>query len=271
MSLKFVGASNTYLNLANPPLPTTGYPFNAGMWVNLSSNDQDYILYFGEFALQGHYLYLHNDDTLNYYAYDGADFLAATIAGFPQNTWCYILMRGISATNRRLSLLRHGGAISHAQQTTDITFTNSLDRLSIGAENDGSPNGMTGLLGEFFYTATDIQPDGAQTSDALLQKIAYNGPFSVPRIQKDIIEYRSFRGHIERNPPDRVYFKPRFGPQAWTNNNGVTNAPHVPHAVPWNSQYVGPWSDDRIVPVYVPDAVAAAGGSAQNMLLLGVG
>jgi hypothetical protein len=88
-----------------------------------------------------------------------------------------------------------------------------------------------GNVAEFWYTNTDIQPDGAQLDGNLLRQLAYGGPFSVPHIAGDILEYRSFRKVIESDQDeavgDEVYWG-GAGRQVWTNTNGVTRGPHPP-------------------------------------------
>jgi hypothetical protein len=87
------------------------------------------------------------------------------------------------------------------------------------------------FISEFWYTNTDIQPDGAQLNDDLLRQLAYGGPFSVPHVAANLIEYRSFRKVIESDQDeavgDGVYWG-GAGRQVWTNTNGVTRGPHPP-------------------------------------------
>lgn len=87
---------------------------------------------------------------------------------------------------------------------------------------------MQGQIAEIWYTNTDIQPDGAQLQNSTLRQLAFNGPFSLPHIAKDIVEYRSFRSRLDsrQDTPEEVYH--RGLRQTWTNTNGVTLGPHPP-------------------------------------------
>jgi len=119
---------------------------------------------------------------------------------------------------------------------------------------------LNGLIAEYWLTNTDIQPDGAQLDDNLLRQLAYGGPFSVPHIAKDLIEYRSFRKVIESDqdeaPGDEVYWG-GAGRQVWTNTNGVRRGPHPPlpgyYKRPRPRQMLNPYSQ-MLIPSDAPPA-----------------
>lgn len=105
-----------------------------------------------------------------------------------------------------------------------------MDAMAIGSQASATPTEFfDGRMAEIWYTNTDIQADGLQLQDALLRQLAYGGPFSVPHIAKDIVEYRSLRVHPDSrgDQPSEVYHG-KFGRQIWTNANGVTAGPHPP-------------------------------------------
>jgi hypothetical protein len=109
--------------------------------------------------------------------------------------------------------------------------------MAVGALVNSSPSGFfDGQVGEFWYTDTDIQADGAQLQDSTLRQLAYFGPFSIPHIAKDIVEYRSFRSRLDsrQDTPDEVYY--RGTRPVWTNTNGVNLGPHPPAA----TNYIDP-------------------------------
>lgn len=274
MAIKFVAASSQFLACATPP--STPYPQTIGFWVK-PQNLNVSLLWCAQETATAFGFYCYNStvaaDQISFFGFGSGGFTGATIDNaLAVGAWTFVLLRAINTANRRISVIKFDGSIGHAQNTTDVVDAPALDRMDLGAAGAGTANYADAEMAEFWYTNTDIQPDGTETNEALLRQLAYRSPFSVPRIRKDIIEYRSFRGHVERNPSDRVYFNRRYGPQTWTNTNGVTNAPHPPHAVPWNSQYVGPWSDDRLVPVYVPDEIVVPpAGTARNLMLMGAG
>lgn len=116
------------------------------------------------------------------------------------NAWYYILARSVAANNNRLSVLCPDGSIVHAADTTSSAPGN-VDSWSIGTYEPGAPGGETGFawdgnIAELFVATCDIQPDGGQTLEWLLRKLAYEGPFSLPHIVPSITEYRSFRNGV---------------------------------------------------------------------------
>ena len=268
MSARFITASARCL--INAASPITNYPFTMGMWVNpTGSTETDYLFFIGEQTTDnGFYLNITAQD-LKFFAYDGVDFPSAEISIATQGgSWSFVVMRGISATNRRLAVIKFDGAPAHAQSTTDVTLTAPATHMSIGAAADGTINSpFDGLVGEFWYTDKDIQEDGAELDNSLLRQLAYRGPFSVPHIKKDIIEYRSFRTRTINAYAPETYFG-KLGPQTWTNTNGVTIGPHVPHAAPWNKRYIRPGQRGGIItPLFVTDTPAVAGSG--SLLLMG--
>jgi hypothetical protein len=92
---------------------------------------------------------------------------------------------------------------------------------------------MDGKIAGLWYTNTDIQADGGQLQERTLRQLAFNGPFSLPNIAKDIVEYRGFRSSLasRQDDPSEVYY--RGTPPVWTNVNGVTLGPHPPAADLW--------------------------------------
>jgi hypothetical protein len=145
------------------------------------------------------------------------------------NQLAFLVARGISSANRRMAVLQGDGSIAHMQNTTGISVT-GVDTMTLGATNVSvQVHLFDGGIGEFWYTNTDIQPDGAQLDENLLRELAYGGPFSVPSVAKDVVEYRSLRKYpsADGNELGEVY-SGAFGPQTWTNTNGVTIGPHPP-------------------------------------------
>lgn len=100
--------------------------------------------------------------------------------------------------------------------------------MGLGTDGGGTQP-FTGRLAEFWCTNTDIQADNAQLQDWMARQLAYGGPFSVPHIVKDIVEYRSLRVFPEsRGDRGTEVYHGKFGRQTWANTNGVTTGPHPP-------------------------------------------
>ena len=84
-----------------------------------------------------------------------------------------------------------------------------------------------------WVTNTDIQADGAQLQNSTLRQLAMNGPYSLPHIAKDIIEYRGFRSRLDSSQDisEEVFY--RGTKPAWSNLGGVKLGPHPPAADLW--------------------------------------
>lgn len=232
MAANFTAASSQYLS--NDAAPITAAPFTLACWFNTttiaagagpiaavcnaSSTEQNRWL-----------LYRDDDDVVFSCVVTGTEVTATAANILAVNQWYFVVARAISATNRRVAVLMRTGATSHAQNTTSRVPT-GVTRIALGSEADATPSlFFDGLIGEFWYTNTDIQPGGAQLQDGLLRQLAYGGPFSVPHIAKDILEYRSLRHGLVSD--DDVHGELYFGAggiQTWTNTNVATLGPHPP-------------------------------------------
>jgi hypothetical protein len=127
------------------------------------------------------------------------------------------------------------------QGTTSINPA-GVDTMSVGALNlsTGATGFFNGSIAEFFYTNTDIQPDGAQLDDNMVRQLAYHGPFSHPDVAKDIVEYFSLKSSSPALQRGEESKEGKFGLQAWTAVAGVqVPAEHPPL----------PYEYDRSIPV----------------------
>ena len=234
MSAAFVLSSSQHLINTSPPFIT--YPYSVGFWVYPQSvNNGQYRVWWGQGDTGGtnnHYTLLGQGPGTDFtHACDGGTSIAEASGGtVVVNTFYYVIGRGVSATNRWLAVLTPIGTI-HAQNTTSRT-PSGLDNMTIGnLKRTSNNNFCDARIAEFWCTATDIQADGAQLDDNLLRQLAYGGPFSVPNVAANLLEYRSFRKVIESDqdeaPGDELYWG-GAGRQVWTNTNGVTRGPHPP-------------------------------------------
>lgn len=210
----------------------TGYPFTVALWFYPTGLSGNYGLWSLTNSVdQGHFL-RYNDTQLSSYALDSGGFNFATCEGaVVPSKWNFALLRHISSTNRRLSGLSAAGDIVHAQNTVSRT-PSGINSVKIAAEVTFTG---AGSIAEYWFANVDVQEDGAQLQNSLFLQLAHCGPFSVPRIVKNIIEYRSFRKHPICGELGEVYWG-RFGIQQWTDNNGVTIGPHPP----LSQEYVRP-------------------------------
>lgn len=234
MSVQCLRASSQYLRNLAVPLVSTGFPVSWGMWVNmLSVSAATNVLWaLADTATSTNFLYcyINSSEQIGFGANDGTlSTTTLTTNILVAGEWNYLVGRYISNVNRRVSVLYAGGATDN-NNNSSLRDPTSLDAMSLAVRAGSSNiNPADVLLAEFWYTDTDIQEDGGTLSVNTLRHLAYNGPFSIPHIAKDIIEYRSFRKGIESNhdESDDVYWGGK-GTQVWTNTNGPTRGPHPP-------------------------------------------
>lgn len=252
MSANFVSASSKRLVNSAAPLISTGYPFSAGLWVMPVSGTAGTHFALVDTASANNFLTI--EQTTNQFraaaAGGGTTNVATITTTFTTtlNKWHFLLARFISSTNRRISCLFPSGTIQHANTVTSRAPT-SLDTISIGSNEGSAPSTFfDGNLAEVWYTNSDIQPDGLQLDNALLWRLAYNGPFSESRIAKDIIEYHSFRTHLSSNSfSNEEDILPILG-EVLTNTNGVTLGPHPPLLYEGRREphLVYPWAKQKL-------------------------
>lgn len=220
MGAVFVAASSQYLSLATPTL--TAKPFSIGMWVMADSLPGSSVnLWALNGASDNNKGYISASNVVSYY--DGSNVVSTTTT-MSVGRWYYALWRIISSTNKRVSVLAADGGISHAQITATGTDYSTTFTLGAGASPTFS-QGLTGKIAEYLIADADVQPGGVQTEAPLLYTLAYRGPFAVPHIRRDIVEYRNFRSAVTMpGMRDEVY--QRENSQAWVNNGGVTVGAH---------------------------------------------
>ncbi len=230
MAGQFTAASSQCLSNSTPAI--LDYPFTAAAWVNLTavSTVGRAIFSLSDTATADNYLYVGMGTTellkvtANAAATDvNTQVSTALVAG----QWAFVIGRFISSADRRVTQLHSSGMIE-SNATSTVRAPAGMDRLTIGALETSA--GVTlpwdGLVGEVWYTNTDVQPSGGVLDSSLLMRLALGGPFSVPHIAKDIIEYRSFRKSAasDRDEIGEVFHGATR--QVWTNTNSVTIGRH---------------------------------------------
>lgn len=235
MGALFVSASSQFLENNAPPLITV--PLTVGMWFNPSAVSATTYLY--QLAAGG-------SATANGEGWDirftstgiigvgtaggGTRTSANTIGTIAANTWTFVIGRWIAANLRRIDILFPGGATEHVSTVVSNTPPGPITRESIGCSDNSVRGGFySGIIGEFWKTNTDIQPDGLALTDATLRQLAYYGPFSIQSIAKDIVDYRSLRSSVGSDTDEQPdYAMGNKGRQTWVNNAGVIYAAHPP-------------------------------------------
>lgn len=231
MSARFTAASTQYFTRTGTVMAV---PFTVGMWINLAAvgTVARTLWSHSDTGTTNNYwmLRMTASETLSIVARAGGTENVATLtSAILPGTWFYVVARFITATNRRVSEFHGGlGRFQHNQATTSRAPT-GVDTTTIGAlsTSGGITEPWDGMIAEYFLADIDIQADGAQLDNRTLHHLAYNGPFSIPMIKKNIIEYRSFYSSGALNDGAETYTGPVTN-QYWTNTNGVAVGRHPP-------------------------------------------
>lgn len=223
MSIRLTGSTFDTLVQASPLVLTL--PFTLGFWVypmgtgipwSMGGAASD-IGYRIENSVSSTYW------SMKYYNGTGNVGQAEIVASGIANAWQHLIVRYISNTNRRMSLVTRA-TVAHANNTDSITPA-ALAMMTLGAAKSSAEYAYyTGAVGEFFFADADIMPGGGVMSDSLHRQIAYCGPFSVDHVASKIVEYRSGRtglgsrddsiGEIYQRSPSRPWV-PANAPKLW--------------------------------------------------------
>lgn len=226
MSGAFTAASSMRLVNSSPPI--LDYPFTVGLWAYPGSSigaSSRCLWYLGSNTDGTNYYIVYWSTTGPAFAVQVANATqfgsANTGTSVTTSRWSYILARFISSTNRRISVLQPDGSLLHAQDTTTVTTPAGVTRVALGCRESNAPDLFwDGNIAEYFLLNRDIQPDGVQTADWLVRQLAYRGPFSVPGLTKDILEYRALRNALTDDRLGESYTGAK-GRQTWVNTNAV--------------------------------------------------
>lgn len=233
MAATFVAGSSQ--RLTNTTAPLTAVPFTVGMWMRAPA-DATLGCFWSLSDTAGNVnwwqLYKSAGEVITTGCNAGAGSATANVAaGLVANGWTYVMLRAISATNRRLSVLHANGLVEHAQSTTSRTPA-GVDVVGLGSLDDlAKEQFFTGSVAEYFMANVDVQPGGTQLQNYLLWQFAYGGPFSVPHIARNIVDYRPLRESLgsDQDHFDQVWSGGgRPARRVWTNTNGVTLGAHPP-------------------------------------------
>lgn len=230
MAASFASASSQSLSTTSPLLPSTGYPFAVGMWVYPTTSGVEKTLFsFADTASADNYLEVRQNASNQFVAAAAAGGAEVTAtAGINGTRWHFVLVRFDSATLRRIDVLSPTGQTPSGNNTTSTAPT-SLDTLALGARIASTTTQyFDGFIGEFWYANVNIQPAGGATQTPVLRQLGRGGPFSVPKVAQNLVQYWSFREHPTAPKGEEAFIGAGKAWQGWTNTGGVTTGPHPP-------------------------------------------
>lgn len=234
MGLQFNAASNQHLELAASPPLITVVPLTIGMWVypTTTGTRRDFFGLSND-GNTSEYMGIHQAaaNTWAIYAGTSAASTIATGGAVTANQWAFLIARFVASDNRKLDVLESGGAVT-AVTSVVSRVTTGINKMTIGSTETsaGFVNPFTGILAEFWYTNTDIQADGGALDAAMLRQLAYGGPFSVPHVAANVVEYRSFlaSGPSNADDPEEIYFGKSRSTGLANSASPPTCGPHPP-------------------------------------------
>lgn len=249
----FTAASAQYLVNAAPAV--IDYPFTVGMWVKLTAvGASDRTLFaLSDTGTTNNYLLVRMlaTEVLSIVGRaGGTENVSSTAIALTAGRWVCVVARFISSTNRRMDIFwgNQGSAsyITHNQSTTARAPT-GMDTMTLGSlsTSGGVTEPWDGSIGEYWLANVDVQPDGAALSNPTMLNLALGGPFSIPQIAGNIVEYRSLRADPVNGEARDLYIGAGKPMQNWANTNGVTIGPHVPLPY-WN---INPEQTKTMLPI----------------------
>lgn len=225
MALRLDNGGNSYLK--NTSSVVNAHPFTAGMWVRTTNQTSQYIWSNGD-AVGGRRVGLVYDTTYSIVINTNIGQRVASAGTVTPGVYAFVLGRFIANNNRRISVLHTDGSSAHNQQTDSGTQP-AFNCISIHTAPTASGGNTLNVddIAEYWILNSDVQPDSAQTDEALLRILAYQGPFAVPHLRKQIVEYRSFRSgiHVGGAPGD-VWFSQRYGAINYTQTGSISTGIH---------------------------------------------
>jgi hypothetical protein len=231
MAATFVAASSQ--RLANEAAPAKVYPITVGAWLyptSTAAGNAAAITVGSSGATADSFVFCRTAAQWQIYAKGAGTANGQTAGTCTANAWHYVVARWVAATNRRAAILNPDGSVTHLSSATSRTPT-TCNVADLGASREGGTAAQfwDGSIAEFWMTATDIQADGLALSEQTLRQLAYGGPFSLPHVAKDILDYRSLRSTLGS---DQDKFSEwdfgAAGKQTWANTNSVTLGAHPP-------------------------------------------
>lgn len=233
MAAKFTASSTQYITCSSPPITGSGYPLTVGCWLRLASNGtaQQVIWALTDTATTDNYLAVSSNTNGRLgvaAAAGGLENLAMVATGMATGAWTFVLARFVASANRLISVIHSNGNTEH-NVTSTARAPAGMDIMTLGIRSTtGSFFPFDGDVAEYWVANIDVQGDGAQIQVPTLRQLAYGGPFSVPHVGPNVLEYRSFRKSVvsDADSVGEVYHG--TARRTWVGTGGPTVTDHPP-------------------------------------------
>lgn len=249
MGVAFTGAGTGVYQTSTVPFTATA-PITVGMWFYATSSA----------AAAATWSITDNSSTLNFFrvgctgggvpsltirnstAAAAVNINAGTTGGSgTTGAWTFLIGRFATTASRFIDGIGIDGTVGGATDTSLLVPT--MNRMAIGRRtNSVVQEEFTGYIGEFWLCNTDIGATSTTAlSTAIIRQLAYNGPFSVPNVSNNLIEYVSFRsrGFFDGGGTiiNEYYTNILRNPIDWAVNG---TAPTLAVHPPISASYIGP-------------------------------
>lgn len=251
MGARFTAASNQVI--ANSATTLVGFPLVMGCWVLIiNTTGSQALMNFGSSANNTNFWFLGTQSTpvFNFIS-DAAGTASNTTSAIAPvvGNWYFVMGRSITATNRWIIVFDPTtGRVDQAQNTASNIPTIVTPRMAIGGTAGSSLiNPSSDVVAEAWYMDADfLIASAASLPTELVRKLALEGPFSVPQIADDIVEYRALRSNVDNAVQADQYSYgenySRIGATTWANPFTAANVPITDRHPPFLSpRYVRPF------------------------------
>lgn len=231
MSASFASASSQSLQLATTTLLANNNTWAVGLWVYPTTTGADRTIFaYSDTATADRYHEIRqtSGDQWAIASNAGAGEASAAAGTVTANQWHFLLGRLSGAASRFIEVLTPDGAASSNSNTTSVNPA-GLDTLALGGRVSSSPTQFfDGLLAEF-WLINGMQLYPASLATGLLYPLAFDGPFAMAHIAKDIVDYRSLRlGGPNVGQVGDIFNGGGSTSLIWTDSNTVTFDPMHP-------------------------------------------
>ena len=134
--------------------------------------------------------------------------------------WQFVIARFIAANNvKGAQWNAETGTIGHGSATTFSVTPSGVNTTELGRASSV----LNGQMQDYWLAPLDIQAGGAQLNNDLLLQLGRFGPFSVPYIAENIVDYRSLRQDQNSD----------FGEEGSNATKGRSRQSHAPTGAAW--------------------------------------